>query len=177
MSAQSARRLQKFSSSHSLLRILISIDVVGYSCSKVTGKRSRNASLRTLVPMNRPSSEPPLVLAVAKIWNPLAGTTNLPIFFRKTPLPSRMDCRHRILLDAGQSHPAAVQRHAGVPQRQGIPLCHTVSPLTRRKPPIRSSSSVSIVMLTRISSRPSWAHACSIENVLPLPERPVMNVG
>ena len=48
-----------------------------------------------------PSSEPlPLVLAVAKIWNPLAGTTNLPIFFRKTPLPSRMDCRHRILLDA-----------------------------------------------------------------------------
>ena len=81
------RRLQKFSSSHSLLRILISIAEVGYSCSKVTGKRSRNASLRTLVPMNRPSSEPlPLVLAVAKIWNPLAGTTNLPIFFKKDSL-------------------------------------------------------------------------------------------
>ena len=53
---------------------------------KSYGKRSRNASLSTLVPMKRPSSEPlPFVLAVAKTWKPSEGLTKRPIFFRKTP--------------------------------------------------------------------------------------------
>ena len=48
----------------------------GYSCSKVTGNLSRNASLRTFVPINLPSSEPlPFVLAVATTLNPAAGFT------------------------------------------------------------------------------------------------------
>ena len=73
------------SSAQSLLRILVSIAAVGYSCSKVTGNRSRKASLSTLVPMNRPSSLPlPLVFAVAMTLNPLAGSTHRPIFLRKT---------------------------------------------------------------------------------------------
>ena len=76
----------------SLLRILVSLATVGYSCSKVTGKRSRNASLRTLVPMKRPSSDPlPLVLAVAMTLNPAEGLTNLTNLFQGTPLPSRID--------------------------------------------------------------------------------------
>ena len=84
-----------------LRRILVSIEALGYSCSKVTGNRSRNASLRTLVPIKRPSSLPlPLVFAVATTLNPSFGSIYLPIFFRKTPLPSSTDCRHRILLEA-----------------------------------------------------------------------------
>jgi len=75
-------RLQKFSSAQILLRILISVTAVGYSCSKVTGNRSRNASLSTLVPMNRPSSEPlPLVFAVAMTLKPAVGCTNFVQFF------------------------------------------------------------------------------------------------
>ena len=104
MSAQSTRRLQKSRSSTPRSRampsrIFCSVAGAGYDCSNVTGKRSRNASLSTLVPMNRPSSEPlPLVLAVAITLNPAAGLTQRPIFFKNTPLPSRIDCRHRILL-------------------------------------------------------------------------------
>ena len=41
-----------------LLTIFSSIAAEGYFCSKVTGNLSRNASLRTLVPMNFPSSLP-----------------------------------------------------------------------------------------------------------------------
>ena len=44
-------------------------------------------SLSTLVPMNRPSSEPlPLVFAVAMTLKPALGRTNLPIFLRKTSI-------------------------------------------------------------------------------------------
>ena len=162
MSAQSPNRLQKMSSSSpDCLRILFSIETVGYSCSKVTGNLSRKASLSTLVPINLPSSEPlPLVFAVASTLNPLAGLTNLPIFLRKRPFPSRTRWRQRILLEA-----RSISSRSSIAPRSSAsmtgPLCHTVSPLTRRKPPIRSSSSVSIVMFTRISSLPSWAHACS----------------
>ena len=53
----------------------------------------------------------------------------------------------------------------------------TVWPLRRRNPPMRSSSSVSIVIFTRISSLLRDAQACSTENVLPFPERPVIKVG
>ena len=182
MSAQSTRRLQNsgattFRSRATLSRIFCSIAGVGYSCSKVTGNRSRNASLSTLVPIKRPSSLPlPLVLAVAKIWNPSAGFTNLPIFFRKTPLPSKTDWRQRILLEA-----RSISSRSNTAPRWSAsitgPLCQTVSPLMRRKPPIRSSSSVSIVMFTRMSSLPVWAHACSTEKVLPLPDNPVIKVG
>ena len=63
--------------------------MLGYSCSNVIGKRSRKASLRMLVPINLPSSEPlPLVLAVAIILKPGAGLTNLLIFFKKIDPPS-----------------------------------------------------------------------------------------
>ena len=86
------KTLQKSASLQSLFKIFSSIFGVGYSCSKVTGNRSRNASLSTLVPTNRPSSEPlPLVFAVAMTLKPAVGRTNLPIFLRKTPFPSRID--------------------------------------------------------------------------------------
>ena len=139
--------------SHPLaMRILVSTVTVGYSCSKVTGNLSRNASLRTFVPTNLPSSEPlPLVLAVAITLNPAAGLTYLPIFLRKTPLPSSTDCKHRILLDArsiSSSSKIAPRSSASITG----PLCHTVEPSTNLNPPIRSSSSVSIVMLTLMSS-------------------------
>ena len=140
-------------------------------------KRSRNASLSTLVPMKRPSSEPlPLVLAVAMTLKPIAGLTYRPVFFKKTPLPSRTDCRQRILLEARSTS----SRRSTAPRSRASmtgPLCQTVSPLTKRKPPIRSSSSVSMVMFTRISSLFREAHACSTEKVLPFPERPVIKVG
>jgi len=149
----------------------------GYDCSKVTGNLSRNASLRTLVPMNLPSSDPlPFVFAVAITLNPAAGFTHLPIFFKKIPLPSRIDCKHRILFDAKS---ISSKRSIAPLSKDSItgPLCQTVLPSTRRNPPIRSSSSVSIVMLTLINSLFSWAHACSTENVLPLPDNPVINAG
>ena len=104
--AQSHRRDTKslslmFRSSAILVRILFSTVTVGYSCSNVIANLSRNASLRTLVPMNLPSSEPlPLVLAVANTLNPLAGFTYLPSFLRNTPLPSSTDCKQSILFDA-----------------------------------------------------------------------------
>ena len=102
MSAQSTSLLlNSVSAVFNALSILISLAGVGYACSKVTGNLSRNASLSTLVPTNLPSSEPlPLVLAVATTVKPAVGLTYLPIFLRKTPLPSSIDCKHRILLDA-----------------------------------------------------------------------------
>ena len=61
-----------------------------YENPEVFSNLSRNASLRILVPTKRPSSLPlPLVLAVAIILNPALGVTYLPVFLRKTPLPSR----------------------------------------------------------------------------------------
>ena len=133
--------------------------------------------MRTLVPMKRPSSEPlPLVFAVATTVNPGAGLTYLPIFFRKTPLPSRTDCRHRILFDAR----SISSRRSTAPRSRASmtgPLCQTVLPSTKRKPPIRSSSSVSMVILTRINSLFSWAQDCSTPMVLPFPDRPVMKTG
>ena len=55
-------------------KILFSTEGDGYSCSKVTGNLSRNASFNTLVPINLPSSDPfPLVLAVAIILNQFVG--------------------------------------------------------------------------------------------------------
>ena len=155
--AQSHRRDTKslsliFRSVAILVRILFSTVTVGYSCSSVIANLSRNASLRTLVPMNLPSSEPlPLVLAVANTLNPLAGFTYLPSFLRNTPLPSSTDCKQRILFDARS---ISSRRRTAPLSSASItgPLCHTVSPLTKRKPPIRSSSSVSIVMLTLMSS-------------------------
>ena len=74
-----------------------SIFIEGYACSKVTGNLSKNASLRTLVPMKRPSSEPlPFVFAVAITLKPALGETYWPIFLRNKPLPSRTGCRQSI---------------------------------------------------------------------------------
>ena len=61
-------------------------------------RESFSALVTTLVPMNRPSSEPlPLVFAVAMTLKPAVGWTNFPIFLRKTPFPSGYS-RQRILL-------------------------------------------------------------------------------
>ena len=182
MSAQLARLSQNCSSStprlpDTFFSILVSIDTVGYSCSNVKANLSRNASFNTLVPMNLPSSLPlPLVFAVAMILNPDFGFTNLPTFLRNTPLPSSMDWRHRTLLLAKSTSSSSKIAPLSSASTTG-PLCQTVAPSTRRKPPIRSSSSVSMVMLTLINSLPRAAHACSTLKVLPLPDRPVMNVG
>ena len=182
MSAQLARFSQNSLSflprvAATFSRIFISVLGLGYSCSNVKANLSRNASFNTLVPMNLPSSEPlPFVLAVAMMLKPGAGCTYLPIFLRKIPLPSRIDCKQRILLDARST--SSRRRTAPLSKASTTgPLCQTVSPLTRRNPPIRSSSSVSIVMFTLISSLFRVAHACSTENVLPFPDKPVMNVG
>ena len=129
------------------------------------------------MPTNLPSSEPlPLVLAVATTVNPADGFTYLPIFLRKTPLPSRIDCKHSILLDARSISSSNRTAPLSSASTTG-PLCQTVLPSTSLNPPIRSSSSVSIEMLTLMSSLFALAHACSTENVLPLPDRPVMNAG
>ena len=152
MSAQSARRAQNLSSLHNFLRMLVSAATDGYSCSKVKANLSRNASFNTLVPINLPSSDPlPFVLAVATTLNPGAGCTTLPTFFKNTPLPSKMDCKQSILLDARSTSSKSKTAPLSSASMTG-PLCHTVSPLTRRNPPIRSSSSVSIVMFTRTNS-------------------------
>ena len=82
MSPQSTRRLTKslsltFRLAATPVRIFFSTEGDGYSCSKVTGNLSRNASLSTLVPINLPSSEPlPLVFAVAIILNPCFGAVS-----------------------------------------------------------------------------------------------------
>ena len=113
---------------------------------------------------------------IGKFVKPAAGFTHLPIFFRNTPFPSSMDWRQRILLEAksiSSSNKIAPRSSASMTG----PLCKTVAPSTRRNPPIRSSSSVSIVMFTRISSLLREAHACSTPKVLPFPERPVIKVG
>ena len=127
--------------------------------------------------MNLPSSDPlPLVLAVATILKPCLGLTNCPIFLRNTPLPSRIDCKHNILLLARSISSSSKIDPLSSASITG-PLCQTVSPFTNLNPPIRSSSSVSTVMFTLMSSLPSCEHACSTPNVLPLPDSPVMNTG
>ena len=113
---------------------------------------------------------------IGKYIKPAAGFTYLPIFLRKTPLPSRIDCKHKILLDARSISSRSRTAPLSSASTTG-PLCHTVLPSTSLNPPIRSSSSVSIEMLTLINSLFALAHACSTENVLPLPDRPVMNAG
>ena len=134
-------------------RILFSTEVEGYSCSRVIAKRSRNAELRTLVPIKRPSSDPlPLVFAVAITLNPEDEITFLLIFFRNTPFPSRIDCRHMILLDARSISSRRRIAPFSIASTTG-PLCQTVSPSRRRNPPSKSSVSVSAVIFTRISSR------------------------
>ena len=137
MSPPSTRRLQKsgattLRSRATFSRIFCSVFTEGYSCSKVTGNRSRKSSLSTLVPMNRPSSEPlPLVFAVAMTLNPAEGRTNRPIFLRKTPFPSRMLWRQRILLEA-----RSISSRSRIAPRSSAsmtgPLCQTVAPSTRR---------------------------------------------
>ena len=160
MSAQSTNFLTNSSSSIPIVfacnpKSLISLFTLGYACSNVTGNLSRNASFNTLVPMNLPSSEPlPFVFAVAITLNPFFGSTNLPIFLRNNPLPSRTGCKQRILFDAksiSSSNNTAPLSSASITG----PLCHTVLPSTSLNPPIRSSSSVSIVMLTLMSSLPN----------------------
>ena len=91
---------------------------------------------------------------IGRFVSPAAGSTYFPIFLRKTPFPSRMDCKQSILLDARSTSSKSRIAPRSNASMTG-PLCHTVSPLTRRNPPIRSSSSVSIVMLTLINSLPN----------------------
>ena len=139
--------------------------------------RSRNASLRMLVPMNRPSSEPlPLVLAVAITLNPSLGVTHLLTFLRNTPLPSRTGWSAINLLEPKSHSSSNSVQPRSIASITG-PGTNLVSPFTKRNPPSKSSSSVSIVMLSRINSLPSSACSCSTIRVLPLPDKPVMKTG
>ena len=62
----------------------------------------------------------------------LLGLTYLPIFFRNTPLPSRMDWRQRILFEARSISSSSRIAPLWSASMTG-PLCHTVAPSTRRK--------------------------------------------
>ena len=133
MSAQVTNLSEKSPASTSRLantlsRIFLSTDIEGYSCSTVIGNLSRKASLRMLVPINRPSSEPlPLVLAVAKTVKPLDGATNRFTFLRNTPLPSSTGWRHMILEDAK----SISSRRRTAPRSMAFttgPSCQTVLP-------------------------------------------------
>ena len=142
-------------------RIFFSTLMDGYACSTVIGNRSRNASFNRFVPTNRPSSEPrPLVFAVAKTVNPGLGAIVMPSFLMVSERPSSTGWRHITLGDAKSissmvmGHPRSIATGIG-------PSSKTVSPFFRRNPPMRSSSSVSRVMLIRICSTFSSAHACS----------------
>jgi len=57
------------------------------------------------------------------------------------------------------------------------PKLNLVSPSTKRKPPIRSSSSVSMVTFTLTHSRLSSAQASCTFKVFPLPDKPVTKIG
>ena len=127
--------------------------------------------------VNRPSSEPrPLVFAVAITLKPSAGVTTCPVFLSKTGLPSRTPCRHMILFVARSISSMSNKQPRSIALMIG-PFWKTVSPLMRRKPPIKSSSSVSGEICTRTYSRFALAHACSIIMVLPFPESPETYTG
>ena len=127
--------------------------------------------------MKLPVSSPlPFVLAVAITLKPSTGFTHSLIFLRKIPLPSKTGCKHIILVEAKSTSSNRRTPPDFMASTTG-PSNHTVSPFTRRKPPSKSSSSVSIVMFTRYISLLSLAQACSTINVLPLPERPVTKTG
>ena len=154
MSAQSQRRLQK-----SCITTECHKDLLLYCSGRIGLLKGYRESFKEGFVEHVGSNKPsifrlplPLVLAVANTLKPSAGVMNLPIFLRKTPLPSRIDWRQRILFEA-----RSISSRSKIAPRWSAsvtgPLCQTVSPLTRRKPPIRSSSSVSIVMFTRINSR------------------------
>jgi hypothetical protein len=109
-----------------------------------------------LVPIKRPSSEPlPLVFAVATTLKPdgrFHETTDLLqedtlTFQNRLETQDLIGCKVNLI----KKQNCTTLKCTSITG----PLCHAVSPFTRRKPPIRSSSSVSIVMLTRISSRPN----------------------
>ena len=158
MSDHSTRFLAKslssaFSDFMTFSTIFFSVVFGAYSCSSVTGNRSRKASFRMFVAVNFPLSSPlPFVFAVAKTVNPASGFTKVPIFFRKTPLPSSTGCKHIIWCDARSISSSRSTAPRFIAETTG-PSCQTVSPLIRRKPPSKSSSSVAAVMFTRNSSR------------------------
>ena len=159
------------------ITIFFSVEAAGYGCSIVIANLSRNASFRMLVPIKRPSSEPlPLVLAVAITLNPSLGVIHLLIFFKNTPLPSRTGCNASNLLEP-RSHSSSNKVHPRSIASITGPGTNLVSPATKRKPPSKSSSSVSIVILIRINSFFNSACNCSIIRVLPLPDKPVTNTG
>ena len=111
-----------------LIKIFSSILTLGYFCSNVIGNLSKNASLSTLVPINFPSSLPcPLVLAVAITLNPSAGFTNLLIFLTKIPEPSRIGCKHIILLLARSISSSKRIAPLSIASITG-PFCQTVCP-------------------------------------------------
>ncbi len=133
---------------NSFVRIFLSIAFDGYSCSIVMENLSKKASFKMFVPINRPSSEPlPFVLAVAIIVNPDAGVTYSPVFLLSKPFPSRTGCKQRILFDAKSI--SSIRRTAPflIALRTG-PSLKTILPSTKVFEPIKSSSSVSTVILT-----------------------------
>ena len=142
-------------------RIFFSTLMDGYACSTVIGNRSRNASFNRFVPTKRPSSEPrPLVFAVANTVNPGFGAIVMPSFLMVNARPSSTGWRHMTLGDAKSISSMVIGQPRSIATGIG-PSSKTVSPFFKRNPPMRSSSSVSSVMLMRICSTFSSAHACS----------------
>ena len=85
-----------------------------------------------------------LVFAVATTLKP-AAVWYIQFSWEYT-LALRIDCRPD-LVRCGQPHLETTRLPSKAQQRV---RCANISPATRRKPPVRSSSSVSLVMLTRI---------------------------
>ena len=126
-----------------LSTIFFSIATLGNFWFTVTVNLSRKASSIIDAAVNLPSSEPlPSVLAVAITLNPGAGLTTSPVFLTRTGLPSKIPCKHIILLVALSISSRSNIAPFSIALRTG-PLEKTVSPLINLNPPIKSSSSVS----------------------------------
>ena len=109
----------------------------------MTVNLSKKASSIIEAAVNLPSSEPlPSVLAVAITLKPGDGSTTSPVFFTRTGLPSKIPCKHMILLVALSISSSNRIAPFSIALRTG-PLAKTVSPLINLNPPIKSSSSVS----------------------------------
>ena len=126
-------------------------------------------SLRMLVPINRPSSEPLPLGRSGNDVEPVFGVTHCDLRGKHPQEHSnRATCSNPITL-IKQSATTFLASITG----PGLNLFHR-SPNGNHR---ASSSSVSMVMLTRMSSLLSLAQTCSTIKVLPLPDRPVMNMG
>ena len=157
--------------------IFFSIATEGNCWSTDIVNLSKKASSMIVAAVNLPSSEPlPFVFAVAITLKPFLGVTTSPVFLTRTGFPSRIPWRHMILLVALSISSRSKIAPFSIALSTG-PFAKTVSPSINLNPPIKSSSSVSGLIWTLMNSLLSLAQACSIKNVLPLPDSPLMYVG